>query len=225
MTELAVVDLGDETGLGAISKKVLSDSESLIHGNELLADVGVVGTSARDRTGYTLAAVQAALDGIAPPADGREFSAWDWFVDYLVLDAPIGNTDCHQEDWAVIADGGRRLAPTSDHASCLGFLLDDAERDGRLATRDRDRTVQAYAARARSKFDGSTHPCDIAHQGLSMVDAHVRDHRLERAAMIRTVEPILGRVPARRMSPAARRFAAGVFAANRARTLPGPSVR
>lgn len=75
MAELAVVDLGDDRSFGVISKKVLADSESLIHGNELLADIGVVGASTRDRTGYTLDAVQRTLVGVAPPVDGLP---WVW---------------------------------------------------------------------------------------------------------------------------------------------------
>lgn len=222
VAELAVVDLGDDRSFGVISQKVLADSETLIHGNELLAEIGVSGASTRDRTGYTLDAVQRALSGVAPPVDGSGFDAWEWFVGYLVLDALIVNTDRHQENWAVIADGGRRLAPTFDHASSLGFLLDDTERELRLSTRDGNRTVRAYAARARSKFEGSAHPCDVADASLRMVRRGVREHWLERVAAIPSIEPILERVPAHRMSPQARRFAVEMFATNRALTLSDP---
>ena len=221
-TELVFVDVGDERSLGIISRKVLSDSESLIHGNELLADVGVVGETTRDRTGYTLEAVRLALEAVAPPTGGEPFTAWEWFVGYLVLDALIANTDRHQENWAVIENGGRRLAPTFDHASSLGFLLDDADRELRMRTADVNRTVAAYALRAKSKFEGSLHPCDVAHVGLGMVRKEVREHWLQRAASISSLQPIVDRMPDHRMSEPSRRFAVEVFAANRARTLLHP---
>lgn len=86
------------------------------------------------------------------------------------LDALIGNTDRHQENWGVIEAGRRRLSPTFDHASSLGFLLDDSARVERLTTADRDRDVSAYAERARSKFEGGPHPCDAAALALEMCD-------------------------------------------------------
>ncbi len=221
-TELAFVDMGDDRSLGIISRKVLADSESLIHGNELLADVGVVGETTRDRTGYTLDAVRLALEQVAPPKGGEPFTAWEWFVGYLVLDALIANTDRHQENWAVIENGGRRLAPTFDHASSLGFLLDDAHRELRMETIDVNRTVAAYAQRAKSKFEGSPHPCDVAHVALGMVREEVGQHWLHRAGSIPSLQPIVDRIPDHRMSDASRRFAVEVFAANRARTLLHP---
>ena len=221
-TELALVDRGDDIAYGTVSKKVLSDAETLIHGNELLADIGMGGTSTRDRTGYTLAAVQTALGGIAPPSGGEQLTAWEWFVGYLMLDALIGNTDRHQENWAVIEKGDRRLAPTFDHASCLGFLLDDAARESHLTTNDQNQTVTAYAGRARSKFEGSAHPCDIAHLGLGMVKPSVQSHWLQRAERLPSLRPIIDQVPDQRMSDAAREFAAEMFDANRARTLSHP---
>lgn len=221
-TELAYKGIDGERSLGVISKKVLSDSETLIHGNELLADVGVIGEGARDRQGYTLDAVRRALDGVLPPLGDGSLSAWEWFVGYLVLDALIANTDRHQENWAVIENGGRRLSPTFDHASCLGFLLDDTDREARLTTKDRNRAAPSYAARARSKFQGSPHPCDVAQASLAMVSAEVREHWLGRVELVPSLQPVLDRVPAHRMSPSARRFAAEVFALNRARTLLQP---
>jgi hypothetical protein len=52
------------------------------------------------------------------------------FAEYVVLDAIIGNTDRHHENWGVLRRhlGTRwvsRLAPTFDHASSLGRELVD----------------------------------------------------------------------------------------------------
>jgi len=78
------------------------------------------------------------------------------FVGYLMLDALIGNTDRHHENWgAVLSVEGRvHLAPTFDHASSLGREQTDERRKERLSTRDQRITVAAYADRARSAFYG-----------------------------------------------------------------------
>ena len=69
---------------------------------------------------------------ITPVSEGVA-SASDLFAGYLMLDALIGNTDRHHENWAIIQAGRQYcLAPTFDHASCLGFNLSDAERIDRM---------------------------------------------------------------------------------------------
>ena len=53
------------------------------------------------------------------------------FAGYLTLDALVGNTDRHNENWGLLArdDGnGVRIAPSYDHASCLGRELQDRRR-------------------------------------------------------------------------------------------------
>lgn len=60
------------------------------------------------------------------------------FAEFLVLDAVIGNTDRHHENWGVARrrDGGSwvgYMAPTFDHASALGRELTDKRREGLLA--------------------------------------------------------------------------------------------
>ena len=219
-TELAVRRDGDESvRFGVISKKVLSDDETLIHGNELLAEIGVSGSSPKDRSGYTLDAVRRSLEGVAPPIAGQEFTAWEWFVGYLVLDALVANTDRHQENWAVIELPGRRLAPTFDHGSSLGFQLDDSDRADRLTTTDAARAVPAFARRARSRFEGKPHPITIAHQALGMVRPDVGSHWLDRCNQIRSLQPVVDLVPDHRVTRTAKQFGVALFDANRTRTL------
>ncbi len=169
---VATVELaGRGERLGVVSKRVFDDdTEVLVHGNELLAEIGVVGHSPRDRSGYTLEAVKRVLEDAGPPvADTDVVNAFDWFAGYVVLDALIGNTDRHQDSWATIRSGAsQRLAPSFDHASSLGFLLSDEQRAVQLTTKDRNRTVAAYAdVSCTSGVSGVTR-CVALHRTLSV---------------------------------------------------------
>ena len=224
-TELAVESTGAIQPLGVISKSVLAapsggeaqSREELVHGNQLLP-ISAVG---RERIGYSVAAIREALDGVGAPRgmdDG--LTGWDVFVGYLVLDAVVGNTDRHEENWAVI-DGaeGRHLAATFDHASCLGFQLDDEHRKRRLATRDRAYTPEAWADRAVSPFEGRPHPISAARQALEFTDRAVRDRWLGRCEDVeRLVEPVW-MIPQERMSAPAREFAERMLRRNCQRLL------
>ena len=223
-TELALARAGDAVANGVISRMVLADGESLVHGNELLAEIGVAGESSHDRAGYTLHAVERVLSMVAPSPQHLEgFSAWDCFAGYLVLDALIGNTDRHQENWAVIASGGRRLlAPTFDHASSLGFQLDDDQRAQHLSSPDPKQTADAYADRARSRFEGSAHPIEVAAQALATASTPARAHWIESCRGFPDFAAIVDRVPQGRMSEPSRTFAVAVFNRNQSRLLSHP---
>ena len=215
--ELATSMRGDETRLGVISKSVLAQGETLVHGNELLREPVVD----RDRSGYTLEAVREALGNArSPMAIGDPFSAWDVFVGYLLFDAVIGNTDRHEENWAVIRRGDLRwLAPTFDHASSLGFLLDDTEREARLTTRDRGYTVEAWADRARCPFARRPRVLAAAIDALEMSSSHARGHWLERCRDADLLVEPIWLVPDHRMSSPARDFAERVVRRNHERLM------
>ncbi|MCY4632590.1 MAG: HipA domain-containing protein [bacterium] len=218
-TELAVDTRGDETCLGVISRDMRTPEEDLLHGNELLKDPPV----GRGRSGYTLEAVREALQGVRPPTGIPEaFTAWDVFVGYLVLDAVIGNTDRHEENWAVLRRGELlKLAPSFDHASSLGFLWSDSAREARLATRDRGYTVEAWAEKARSWFAGRPDVLDVAVAALEMSSSHTRSRWLDRCQDAdRLVEPIWY-VPSHRMSRTAGEFAERLVRHNRRRLVVG----
>ena len=147
-TELAL----REGGFGVISRDV-AEARSLAMGNEVLAGrVPGYGRGARNRIpGYTPEGVLEALDGLdvgPPPGSSSGVSAPATFAGYLVLDALVANMDRHDENWGLLLapSDNPLLAPTFDHASSLGFQLSDEEREDRLTTSDRGRTVEAYAA-------------------------------------------------------------------------------
>lgn len=216
---VATVELATRHGdAGVISRSVLSDGQELAHGNELLAGFTGVVRDPRDRHDHTIEVIAQVLDGVGPPPGKTAGKAMDWFAGYLILDALISNTDRHQENWAVIDDGGERwLSPSFDHASSLGFQLTDAERDERLTTSDHQRTVAAYANRAKSKFEGEIHPRDAALDAFRRVWPTFREHWREAVASLPGIETIVEDVPRDRMSSAARRFASALYAENHRR--------
>ena len=225
-TELAVEFSGEEPHLGIISKSVLAvpdaagaSAEELIPGNELLASP----VTADARASYTVEAVERALRSVQPSSDSPQgFTAWDVFVGYLVLDALIGNTDRHEENWAAIASSSeRRLAPTFDHASSLGFLLSDEQRQQRLVTADRGFTPEGFADRAKSQFAGKPHPIEVALEAIDRCATNVRDHWLDQCSDADRLVESVALVPRNRMSAAERQFAERVLRRNCARLLEG----
>ena len=199
---------------GIVSKLVYAEGETLVHGNELLGEFGLDLGSGR-RIGYRLEDIAQVLAPVEPPeAHTSLVEAWDWFVGYLVLDAVVGNTDRHDQNWAVIQNGRRRLAPTFDHASCLGFLLRDDERIARLTTNDGAYTVQHWASRAQSPFDARPHPVELAMDGLRMAGESARHHWLSVLQNLPEPDEILDAIPSERMSDASRQFAVGVVRTN-----------
>lgn len=203
---------------GTVSLSVVVDDEQLVHGNELLPEVDVIGADSHDRTGYTVDAVQRALAGATSGEPGM--SAFDCFVGYLVVDAVVGNTDRHQENWAVIEEpsGARRLAPSFDHASSLGFALSEGDKADRLSTRDGNRTPEVWAARARSRFEHQPNPVDVAVAGLVRAESDRSSGLLGRLQAL-DIAGIIERVPQGRMSATSREFARRVVESNRARML------
>lgn len=118
--------------LGSISANVVPENGELQSGDVFLAGipgleyVSVVERS-KNRTGHHLEAIEAVLgDKLGPGGDGAR-DACEVFAGYLVLDAWIGNTDRHAENWALISDGSEpRLAPSFDHGSSLAAGCDEA---------------------------------------------------------------------------------------------------
>jgi HipA-like C-terminal domain len=224
-----------EGDAGALSFRFLGDDDRLVHGNELLQELDPsypleLNYRASRHTVEALFEALRRSSALPPRAsdDPLLTTAADWALGYLLLDALLGNTDRHHENWAVIevADKAKRrveLAPSYDHASSLGRELGDHERLARLAGRDGRRTVQAYAERARSAL--YRHPDD--RRPLSPIDAFLEGTRKAPArastawiSRLRALEDamlhdIVRRIPPSRMTPPAKHFAAAVLACNR----------
>ncbi len=141
---------------GVIGINFLGKGESLVHGNEVLSGmISNYSTSAKFKSSqYTIGAVMQAINQKSvgfPPSwivPSSFTDARDLFVGYLLLDAWIGNTDRHDENWGFIRHQNSKasiyLAPTYDHASCLGRELPDVKRQKSL--------VESYVNRCKSAF-------------------------------------------------------------------------
>lgn len=231
---------------GSLSASMLSAGESLIHGNELIAQLAAEYPHPDDaprfrNSSHTLSLVLKTIEqsGAEPPTTADlppgVDTAVDVFAGFLLLDALIGNTDRHHENWGVIENfsiEGQEfflsihLAPTYDHASCLGRNEPDIRREERLHTRDRGNTVEAYAERCDSAL--YMNPTD--RKPLRTLDAFREVSRLRpraaeawkerlRAIGETEIRRLLAEVPPERCSAVAKEFAARIVLHNRARLL------
>jgi hypothetical protein len=210
----ATIELARHSGTPGIISRNIAGDRDLVLGNEVLA-----GTQPdyprHQRHGvdtYTVAAVLDALHALdvrTPDPESTALGADGLFGGYLLLDALVGNTDRHHENWGVLRDrAGKRppvLAPTFDHASSLGFQLSDEDRAERLRTNDRGRTVEAYARRPRSRHFAARPSLQALALEACASQAPLWIDRLE-AVTATLVEEAVAAVPEDRMSHPARTF-------------------
>ncbi|MDY0030284.1 MAG: hypothetical protein RBR86_10125 [Pseudobdellovibrionaceae bacterium] len=140
--------------LGIITPSIVAEGERLVLGNEIISpktkNTGYANKHhlVRKLTSFLK------LPIVKPPFgfdNVEELNANEVFIGYLMLDALVGNTDRHDENWGVILSSrGFELAPTYDHASSLGRELSNEVKRRRLNTKDTNFSVAAYASKARS---------------------------------------------------------------------------
>ncbi len=144
----AKVELANfEEGIGSTTKSFVRNGLELIHGNEILAWVmSNYDVDARfGQSRHTLDNIWVALDKAFIMPEAGEIAKRS-FAGYLILDALIGNTDRHHENWGILrrrtGNGWKGfLAPSYDHASSLGRELQDERRNLLLS----ENRVAAYA--------------------------------------------------------------------------------
>ena len=214
----ARVELAADDGhRGSTSQSFLSGSEELVHGNQLLKwTLERYDPDLRfGQSHHSLGNIWRCLDRLFVEADAAEV-AKRTFAEYLVLDAVIGNTDRHHENWGLVrerhGDGWvGRLAPSFDHASSLGRELLDGKRTGRLEAE----SVDAYVVRGRGAiyFDADQErapgPLELVRHTLPTLLPYIA-RPLRRLATLRDshVLEIVHRIPGHWMSRPARDFAA-----------------
>ncbi len=209
---------------GSATESFARRGRVLIHGNEIL---GIMMSDYNPemkfhQSAHTLGNILAALDNAFTNREDA-MRTKQLLAQYLVLDAVIGNTDRHHENWGLLLrklEGNKWdgfFAPSFDHASSLGRELRDEKRD-RLMAEDR---VGRYAEkghggiywsvderRGPSPFElvrraSHAHP-DLFQSALAKLD------RLDEGSLRR----IIDRVPSDWMSPSARKFAMALMCYN-----------
>lgn len=121
---------------GTISLDVQESGEVLVHGNEIIAGrvMGYDRARTRRTSDHTFERIRQAIMQVCKGrCEGRCEEVMRQFAGYLVLDALIGNTDRHHENWALLRRESKdgvtyRLASSFDHASSLGREMRDERR-------------------------------------------------------------------------------------------------
>lgn len=217
--ELAVYD-GKR---GSVSKSFANESQGqeLVHGNQALAEtVSGYGTEEKRfrQSDHTLENIRLALERGTDDAEESKRQ----FAKYVVLDALIGNTDRHHENWGILrtrTGGGwtSTLAPSFDHASSLGRELSDEKRTQRLT----ENSIDGYIGRGHGGIYWSNSE-KRAPSPLELVRlAACCEPDLFRPAISRlekldddSLRELVNRVPDGWMTPAARKFAVALMRYN-----------
>ena len=136
---------------GSATESFARGGRELVHGNQMLKRVvhGYDPGKKFGQSNHTLANIWQVMDSVFVVPEGARRSMLR-MAEYLILDALIGNTDRHHENWGILrkrtGDRWRGfIAPSFDHASSLGRELLDVRRDRLLA----EGRLGGYAERGR----------------------------------------------------------------------------
>lgn len=204
-------------GCACRSFVAIDSGDVLVHGNELLAGL-VLGYDKHKRqhqSDHTLLNIEQAIRKVFPEANA--VGILQQLATYATLDAVIGNTDRHHENWGlllsidVVAKHARvQVAPSFDHASSLGRELSDARREELLRTNQ----VEAYLARGRggiyinSTDPHGANPFELVRFGcLRLPELFLPSRQRLLDLDLNAVETAIAEVPDDRMSGPAKRFA------------------
>ena len=191
--------------------------EELVHGNQMLAGVvhGYDSENWYRQSSHTLANIWRVMDlyFVEPEAQVLGKSR---IAEYMVLDALVGNTDRHHENWGLVLSRPQdkqwmgEVAPSYDHASSLGRELRDERRDGILAgNRVGDYVERGHGAIYWSEEDRrGPSPLELVRCATRSYPDLFRPalenlRRMDKGSLIDLVD----RVPSNWMSASAREFA------------------
>lgn len=211
---------------GSVTKSFARGSQELVHGNQLLEGIvhGYDPAKKFHQSSHTLANIWEVMDWVfVESEDARQ--AEICIAEYLVLDALIGNTDRHHENWGILreptGDGWQGfVAPSFDHASSLGRELLDERRDRLLAgNRIGDYAEKGPGAIYWSKDEKhGPNPLELVRRAtLHYPDlfrpALIKVERLNKSS----ISDLVNLVPSDWMTPSAREFAIALMCYNRDR--------
>ncbi|UAK39378.1 hypothetical protein K8O93_06780 [Gordonia bronchialis] len=148
-----------------------------------------------------------------------EWSAFDVWAGYLMLDAWIANTDRHAHNWGVVQDptsGATYLGPTYDHGTALAAGETERKRADRVKGDsvaqwcDRGGTFRFYGGKWRALVD-------LAVEALSLCSPDARTHWVSQitAVDLGVCDSVTSRIP--NMSDPTRTFVNTVITTNRKR--------
>jgi len=206
-----------------------NERQSIVHGNELLSCFrGYEKDKLRGQSLHTFKNIVTSID--LRCGSVRCSECLRGLCGYLVLDAWIGNTDRHHENWAVLRTEASKdeeepsyeMCPSFDHASSLGRELTDESRSQIL--QNGDQAVDAYRMHKKARSAMFWEPQDTkplhnlelirrAHQGYPECFAPW----VEALKLVNdgATEDILARILEGWMSQEARKFVLAVTARNR----------
>ena len=209
------VELAHIDGTRGTATRSFTNGRQLFHGNQMLlrklADYDADRVFGQSH--HTLRNIWRVMEGFR--SRDAIHRAKCRFAGYLVLDAVIGNTDRHHENWGLLlkrteTGWNGRVAPSFDHASSLGRELQDSARDRFL----KERRVGLYSERGRGGIywteadKRGPSPLELARRAVSSEPEFFqymapRLRRLNDNTLLEVVQ----RVPSGWMSPSARQFA------------------
>ena len=213
----AKVELAELAGeRGSATKSFARGGWALYHGNQMLKWI-VRGYEPKRRfrqSQHTLADIFEGMDRVfvRPEAASR---AKRTLAEYAVLDALIGNTDRHHENWGLLRrrEGGVLkgfVAPSFDHATSLGRELLDERRDRFLA----ENRVGGYAEKGRGAIYWSEDerrgpsPLELVRRAVRTYPDLFRPAVLKLTGIDKNVfSQIVDRIPSDWMTSSARVFA------------------
>lgn len=173
---------------GTVSASFVRRGQQLTHGNELLARLveGYDGKEKLKQADHTLDNIWTALE-YAVERSEKTRQAKVRIGENLVLDALVGNTDRHHENWGLLKTELNEhfeefVAPSFDHASALGRELLDSRRASLLSSGGVGRYVEKGRGAVYWTRDASPAPSP-----LELV-------RRTAVAYPEALQPVLGRV-------------------------------
>lgn len=187
----------------------------LVHGSEVLAGslFGYDKTLTFHQSQHTLDNIFIAVSKTI--SDSIREEQLSKLASYFVLDALIGNTDRHHDNWGLLV-GPRpqtgneySVAPSFDHASSLGRELKDVKRAMMIC----DGRIGYYAGRGRGavywhvKDAHGLNPIELVHRATERYATYIVPW-LDKVRMLNTAElqDIISRVPGDWMSQMAKDF-------------------
>jgi HipA-like C-terminal domain len=205
---------------GSSSKRFLSsERESLVHGNEVLAGM-IIGYDRNKRLhqqDHTLDNIVLAFQKFLGRHHELGTGILQQLAEYFVLDALIGNTDRHHENWGIVfnvegttASASLKAAPSFDHASSLGRELPDTKRlqileQGRIDSYVRGGRGGIYIRNSDKK---GANPLELVQYALQKYPELFRQALVKVAgAEVEMLCSLVDAVPSSRMTAAGRQFA------------------